>query len=68
MNAAAGLAGQAFRDLLDQREIIALAHGSVEIDELDQRVFGKFFDPVFEIIKGEAKFFALHKLDDAATQ
>ena len=36
-NAAADLARKALRDLRDERGVVALPHGGVEIDELDQR-------------------------------
>ena len=28
----------------------------------------KLFDPVFEVVEGQAQFFALHELNDAAAQ
>ena len=68
VNAAARLARQALGDLLHERGVIALAHGGVEIDELHQRIAREFFDPVFEIVEGQAQLFALHQLHDAAAE
>ena len=50
--AAAYLAGEAFADHLDEGAVVALTHGGVEVDELDQRVLCEAFDPVFEVVEG----------------
>jgi len=68
VDAASGLAGETLGDLRDERGVIALAHGGIEIDQLDQRESRELFNPVFEVVESEAQFFALHKLDDAAAQ
>ena len=60
--------GQPLGNLRDQRGVIALAHGGVEVDQLHQRKARKLLDPVFEIVECKAQLFALHKLDDAAAQ
>ena len=60
--------GQPLRDLRDQRGIVALAHGRVEVDQLHQRKTRELLNPVFKIVEREAQLFALHKLNDAAAQ
>src|SRR5437764_10701534 len=64
--AASDLAGQAFADHLDEAAVLALAHGGVEVDELDDGVFGEAFDPVLEVVEGQLQLFSLDELDDAA--
>src|SRR5581483_2191910 len=68
MDAAARLAGQALCDLLDKYGVVALAHRRVKVNELDERIFGKFFDPVLKVVEGEAKLFTLHQLNDASAE
>jgi len=65
-NAAAHLAGQPLRNLLNERAIAALPHGRVQVDELHHGVAQKTLDPVFEIVEGQLQIFALHQLHDAA--
>src|SRR5208283_2965834 len=65
MNAAARLHGQALRNLLDERRIISLPHRRVQIDELDERIFRKLLDPIFEIVERQAQFLTLHQLHNA---
>ena len=57
--ASADLAGQAFADHLDEAAVVALAHGGVEVDELDERVLREAFDPVLEVVEGQLQLFAL---------
>jgi hypothetical protein len=68
VDAAASLNRQPLGDLRYKGGVIALAHGRVEVDQLDQRELGKLFNPVFEIVEGETQLFALHKLNNLAAQ
>jgi hypothetical protein len=63
-HAAADLAGQAFQNLRDQRTIIALAFGGIEVDQLHQRERGKAFAPAIEVGGLVGLGFALHELDN----
>ncbi len=65
-NAAAHLHREALGDGLDQRAVVAGAFGGVEIDELDERESREFRDPVVEVVKSKAQFFAAFQLHDAA--
>ena len=40
--------------------------GRVQIDELNQRIFGEAFDPGIEIVELQSFLFALHQLNDLA--
>lgn len=64
--AAAHLAGEVAGELLDEGGVGALAHGGVEIDELDEGILLEAVDPVVEVVEGELEGFALDELDDAA--
>ena len=66
LEASADLAGQALADHLDEGAVVALAHGGVEVDELDERVGREAVDPVLEVVEGELEGFALDELDDTA--
>ena len=68
VDASAGLARQALRDLRDQRGVIALAHGRIEIDELHEGIARELLDPVFEVVERQTQLFALHKLNNAAAE
>ena len=57
--ASADLTGETFADHFDEGAVVALAHRGVEVDELDDWVFGEAFDPVFEVVEGELQLFAL---------
>ena len=64
-DATADLRGQPLGDLEDQRAIVSLAHGRVQIDQLHQRIFLEAADPIFEVVEGQLQFFAAHQLHDA---
>ena len=57
--ASSNLAGETLADHLDEGAVVALAHGGVEVDELDDGVLGEAVDPVFEVVEGELQLFTL---------
>src|SRR5277367_5364847 len=47
LEASSYLTGETLADHLDEGAVVALTHGGVEVDELDDGVFGEAVDPVF---------------------
>ncbi len=66
--ASADLAGEARAEHIDEVAVVALAHGGVEVDELDEGVPGEAGDPGLEVVEGELELFALDELDDLAAE
>ena len=58
--------GKRFAICATRRGVVALAHGGIEIDELNERIAGELLNPVFEIVERKTQFFSLLELDDAA--
>ena len=68
MDATTGLTRKTARDSCDEFRVITLAHRRVEVDQLHQRKTGELFDPILEVVEGEAQLFTLNELHYTATQ
>ena len=67
-NSAAGLDRETLCELGNKGGVVALAHGCIEIDQLDKRILRELFNPIFKVVESKAKLLALHQLDDASAQ
>jgi len=61
-DAAAYLYRQTLGDVVDERTVVAFAHGDIEIDQLHQRILAETIDPVVEVIEAQLQLRSLAKL------
>ena len=65
-DAAADAARQRARDPAHDREVVALAHGGVQVDDLHLRKVGEPADPGEDVVVRDGEPLALHELHDGA--
>ena len=66
-DAAADAAGKTAADVLDHSQVVAVALGRVEVDQLHSRKARKLRNPRFRAGRLDRELLALYQLDDVAT-